>query len=126
MDMPVSKVRKIIKIARSHLARDADRRGGGQPSRRLYRGQAHPSPPDTVIHINLKEQIEEALKSLTDREGRVLKMRSAWATATSTRSRRSASSSRSPASASARSRPRPAQAQAPEPQPQLKSFTNNH
>jgi RNA polymerase primary sigma factor len=34
-----------------------------------------PSPPDTVIHINLREQIEEALKSLTEREGKVLKMR---------------------------------------------------
>jgi RNA polymerase primary sigma factor len=28
-----------------------------------------------VININLREQIEEALKSLTEREGKVLKMR---------------------------------------------------
>ncbi len=34
-----------------------------------------PSPPDAVIHINLREQIEEALKSLTEREAKVLKMR---------------------------------------------------
>ncbi len=48
----------------------------GKPRKGLsvFRG-SRPSPPDTVIHINLKEQIEEALKSLTDREGRVLKMR---------------------------------------------------
>ena len=59
----------------AHLPRNAHRRGGGQPPRRLHRGQAHPLPPRRGIHINLKEQIEEALKSLTDREGRVLKMR---------------------------------------------------
>jgi RNA polymerase primary sigma factor len=34
-----------------------------------------PSPPDTVIHISLREHIEEALKDLTDRESKVLKMR---------------------------------------------------
>ena len=34
-----------------------------------------PSPPDTVIHINLREQIEDALKTLTEREAKVLKMR---------------------------------------------------
>ena len=34
-----------------------------------------PSPPDTVIHINLREQIEEVLKTLTEREAKVLKMR---------------------------------------------------
>jgi RNA polymerase primary sigma factor len=33
------------------------------------------SPPDAVIHINLREQIEEALKSLTEREAKILKMR---------------------------------------------------
>jgi RNA polymerase primary sigma factor len=34
-----------------------------------------PSPPDTVIHISLKEQIEDAFKNLTEKETRVLKMR---------------------------------------------------
>jgi RNA polymerase primary sigma factor len=34
-----------------------------------------PSPPETVININLREQIGEALKSLTEREAKVLKMR---------------------------------------------------
>jgi RNA polymerase primary sigma factor len=34
-----------------------------------------PSPPDTVIHINLKEQIEDAFKNLTEKETKVLKMR---------------------------------------------------
>ncbi|GAF78769.1 unnamed protein product, partial [marine sediment metagenome] len=34
-----------------------------------------PSPPETVIHINLREQIDDALKTLTEREAKVLKMR---------------------------------------------------
>jgi RNA polymerase primary sigma factor len=33
------------------------------------------SPPDTVIYINLKEQVEKALQGLSDRETRVLRMR---------------------------------------------------
>ncbi|MBN2207369.1 MAG: sigma-70 family RNA polymerase sigma factor [Candidatus Aminicenantes bacterium] len=34
-----------------------------------------PSPPDSVIHINLREHIEGALKTLNDREMRILRMR---------------------------------------------------
>jgi RNA polymerase primary sigma factor len=34
-----------------------------------------PSPPDSVIHINLRELIEGALKTLNDREMRILRMR---------------------------------------------------
>jgi RNA polymerase primary sigma factor len=33
------------------------------------------SPPDEVIHINLREKIEEALKTHSHREANVLKMR---------------------------------------------------
>ena len=33
------------------------------------------SPPDAGIHINLREQIEEALKLLAEKEAKVLKMR---------------------------------------------------
>jgi len=34
-----------------------------------------PSPPDTVIHINMIEQIEDVLKTIPEREAKVLKMR---------------------------------------------------
>jgi RNA polymerase primary sigma factor len=76
MDMPVDKVRKIIKIAQQPISletpigEEEDRHMGDFIEDKLI-----PSPPDTVIHINLKEQIENSLKSLTEREGRVLKMR---------------------------------------------------
>jgi len=33
------------------------------------------SPPDTVIHISLREQIEDALRELPERETTVLRMR---------------------------------------------------
>jgi len=76
MDMPVNKVRKIIKIAQephsleTPIGEEEDSHLGDFIEDKLI-----PSPPDTVIHINLREQIEEALKSLTEREARVLKMR---------------------------------------------------
>jgi RNA polymerase primary sigma factor len=34
-----------------------------------------PSPPDTIIHMNLKELIQDAFKILSERETKVLKMR---------------------------------------------------
>jgi RNA polymerase primary sigma factor len=76
MDMPVNKVRKIIKIAQEPISLETPI--GEEEDSHLgdfIEDKLIPSPPDTVIHINLKEQIEEALKSLTEREGKVLKMR---------------------------------------------------
>ncbi len=76
MDMPVSKVRKIIKIAQEPISLETPI--GEEEDSHLgdfIEDKLIPSPPDTVIHINLREQIEEALKSLTEREARVLKMR---------------------------------------------------
>ena len=76
MDMPVNKVRKIIKIAQvpisleTPIGEEEDSHLGDFIEDKLI-----PSPPDTVIHINLREQIEEALKTLTEREAKVLKMR---------------------------------------------------
>jgi len=76
MDLPVNKVRKIIKIAQEPISLETPI--GEEEDSHLgdfIEDKLIPSPPDTVIHINLKEQIEEALKSLTEREAKVLKMR---------------------------------------------------
>jgi len=76
MDMPISKVRKIIKIAQEPISLETPI--GEEEDSHLgdfIEDKLIPSPPDTVIHINLKEQIEQALKSLTEREAKVLKMR---------------------------------------------------
>ena len=76
MDLPVGKVRKIIKIAQEPISLETPI--GEEEDSHLgdfIEDKFIPSPPDTVIHINLKEQIDEALKTLTEREAKVLKMR---------------------------------------------------
>ncbi|MGC8891571.1 MAG: RNA polymerase sigma factor RpoD [Candidatus Saccharicenans sp.] len=76
MDMPVSKVRKIIKIAQEPISLETPI--GEEEDSHLgdfIEDKILPSPPESVIHQSLKEHIEEALKTLTDREARVLKMR---------------------------------------------------
>ena len=76
MDLPVNKVRKIIKIAQEPISLETPI--GEEEDSHLgdfIEDKILPSPPDTVIHINLREQIEEALKTLTEREAKVLKMR---------------------------------------------------
>ena len=124
MDMPVHKVRKIIKIAQEPISLETPI--GEEEDSHLgdfIEDKLIPSPPDTVIHINLKEQIEEALKSLTDREGRgpqdALRPRR--------RQRAHARGGRPAVQGDARAHPPdrgqgPAQAQAPEPQPQAEEL----
>lgn len=76
MDLPINKVRKIIKIAQEPISLETPI--GEEEDSHLgdfIEDKLIPSPPDTVIHINLREQIEEALKTLTEREAKVLKMR---------------------------------------------------
>jgi len=76
MDMPINKVRKIIKIAQEPISLETPI--GEEEDSHLgdfIEDKIIPSPPDAVIHINLKEQIESALKTLTEREAKVLKMR---------------------------------------------------
>jgi len=76
MDLPVYKVRKIIKIAQEPISLETPI--GEEEDSHLgdfIEDKVMPSPPDAVIHINLREQINEALKSLTEREAKVLKMR---------------------------------------------------
>ena len=76
MDLPIHKVRKIIKIAQEPISLETPI--GEEEDSHLgdfIEDKVIPSPPDTVIHINLREQIEDALKTLTEREAKVLKMR---------------------------------------------------
>lgn len=76
MDLPIYKVRKIIKIAQEPISLETPI--GEEEDSHLgdfIEDKIMPSPPDTVIHINLREQIEDALKTLTEREAKVLKMR---------------------------------------------------
>jgi RNA polymerase primary sigma factor len=76
LDMPINKVRKIIKIAQEPISLETPI--GEEEDSHLgdfIEDKIMQSPPDKVISINLREQIDEALKSLTQREAKVLKMR---------------------------------------------------
>jgi RNA polymerase primary sigma factor len=76
MDMPIHKVRKIIKIAQEPISLETPI--GEEEDSHLsdfIEDKIMQSPPDKVISINLREQIDEALKTLTQREAKVLKMR---------------------------------------------------
>ena len=74
--LPISKVRKIIKISQEPISLETPI--GEEEDSHLgdfIEDKFIPSPPDAVTHVNLKGQINDALKSLTEREAKVLKMR---------------------------------------------------
>jgi len=76
MSLTVAKVREIIKASQESVSLDAP--VGDEEDSRLgefIEDKASPSPEEAVIHRNLREQIEHALDSLTEREAEVLKLR---------------------------------------------------
>jgi len=76
MDLPISNVHKIMKISQVPFSLETPI--GEEENSHLgdfIEDKAIPSPPDTVIQINLREKIEEALKNHTHREANILKMR---------------------------------------------------
>lgn len=76
MRMPLIKVRKLNELAQEPVSIETP--VGEKGESRLgdfIEDTEIPSPPDTIIHLNLREQIEQALKKLTDRETKILKMR---------------------------------------------------
>ncbi len=76
MNMTVSKVRKIIKIAQQPISLETPiGEEGDSHLSDFIEDKVMLSPLDAVIHIALQEKIEEALKRLTEREAKILKMR---------------------------------------------------
>jgi RNA polymerase primary sigma factor len=76
MDFPVSKVRKILKIAQEPISLETPI--GEEEDSHLgdfIEDRGIISPSDAVININLQEQTESVLKTLTPREEQVIKMR---------------------------------------------------
>jgi RNA polymerase primary sigma factor len=76
MDIPVSKVRKVLKIAQEPISLETPI--GEEEDSHL--GDFIPdtnvlSPSESVINLNLKEQTDSVLRTLTPREERVIKMR---------------------------------------------------
>jgi RNA polymerase primary sigma factor len=76
MDIPVAKVRKVLKIAQEPISLETPI--GEEEDSHLgdfIEDRGVVSPADAVININLKEMTEHVLNTLTPREERVIKMR---------------------------------------------------
>jgi RNA polymerase primary sigma factor len=76
MDIPVVKVRKVLKIAQEPISLETPI--GEEEDSHLgdfIEDRGVISPAEAVININLKEQTESVLKTLTPREEKVIKMR---------------------------------------------------
>ncbi|TDI26522.1 MAG: sigma-70 family RNA polymerase sigma factor, partial [Acidobacteria bacterium] len=76
MDIPVSKVRQIRKIAQRPISLETPI--GREEEGRLadfIEDRQEVSPAEAVINLNLKEQTESVLRTLTPREEKVIKMR---------------------------------------------------
>ena len=76
MDLPVSKIRKILEIIRTPISLDTPigEEGDGHLGD-LLEDSSVVSPAETVLNNNLKEKTESVLKTLTPREEQVLKLR---------------------------------------------------
>jgi RNA polymerase primary sigma factor len=76
MDVHVSKIHKILEIARSPVSLDSPiGEEGDSHLGDILEDRSVVSPIKAVLSINLKERAESALKTLTPREEQVLKMR---------------------------------------------------
>src|SRR5271157_3281475 len=76
MEIPVIKVRKVLKIAQEPISLETPI--GEEEDSHLgdfIEDRGVISPAEAVININLKEQTESVLKTLTPREEKVIKMR---------------------------------------------------
>jgi RNA polymerase primary sigma factor len=76
MDIPVAKVRKVLKIAQEPISLETPI--GEEEDSHLgdfIEDRNIVSPAEAVISLNLKEQTEAVLKTLTPREEKVIKMR---------------------------------------------------
>jgi RNA polymerase primary sigma factor len=76
MDIPVAKVRKVLKIAQEPISLETPI--GEEEDSHLgdfIEDRGAVSPSDAVIGVNLKEYTSQVLRTLTPREERVIKMR---------------------------------------------------
>jgi RNA polymerase primary sigma factor len=76
MDIPVAKVRKVLKIAQEPISLETPI--GEEEDSHLgdfIEDRAVVSPAEAVINVNLKDQTGQVLRTLTPREEKVIKMR---------------------------------------------------
>ena len=76
MDIPVAKVRKVLKVRQVAISLETPiGEEGDSRLSDLIEDRAVISPADAVLNVNLKEQTANVLRTLTPREEKVLKMR---------------------------------------------------
>ena len=76
MDLPVSKVRKVLKIAQEPISLETPiGEEGDSHLGDFIEDRQVLSPAEAVINLNLKEKTESVLRTLTPREERIIKMR---------------------------------------------------
>ena len=75
MDIPVDKVRKVLKIAQTPLSLETPIGEEDSHLGDFIEDRGVISPVEAAININLKEQTDAALKTLTWREEKIIKMR---------------------------------------------------
>ncbi len=76
LGLPLKKVREILQTTQDAVSIETPvGETGGSHLSEFIEDKGIPSPPDTVIHASLREQIEESLKCLTDREAEVIRLR---------------------------------------------------
>ena len=76
MELPVSKVRKVLRVAQEPISLETP--VGEEDESHLgdfLVDQAGLSPSDAVINLNLREQTAQVLKTLSPREEKIVKMR---------------------------------------------------
>ncbi len=76
MDIPVAKVRKVLKIAQEPISLETPI--GEEEDSHLgdfIEDRSMVSPAEAVINVNLKDQTSQVLRTLTPREEKVIKMR---------------------------------------------------
>jgi RNA polymerase primary sigma factor len=76
MDIPVAKVRKVLKLRQAPISLETPiGEEGGSHLGEFIEDRAVISPAETVINVDLKDQTANVLRTLTLREEKVIKMR---------------------------------------------------
>jgi len=75
MKIPASRLRNLVENTQDSISIQTPVGDNQNEIKDFIEDQEIPSPPDTVIHINLKELLQDAFKVLSERETKILSLR---------------------------------------------------
>jgi len=75
MKIPVIRLRNLLENTQDSVSIQTPVGDNQNEIKDFIEDQEIPSPPDTVIHINLKELLQDAFRVLSDRETKILNLR---------------------------------------------------